>query len=95
MTYRAFANAIAESEHEAKKTLHLPDVRAELYALGLALVVWRQTDDGPQYRVSFTPVSIETRKAIDAGAFFTFDLGEALRVGRAMAAAYRLGAENA
>ena len=93
MSYRAFANAIAESEREAAARNEMPllfsDVRDELYKLGLAIL---KTNDGAQYKVSFTPVSIETRKAIDAGAFFTFDLGEALKIGRLMAAAYRLGA---
>lgn len=65
-------------------------VRDELYALGLAIV----KGNYGQYRASFTPVSIRTRKAIDAGAFFTYSLNEALRVGKLMAAAYRLGAEH-
>ena len=73
--------------HPLEHEVRFSDVRDELYALGLAIT------KGPlkQYKVSFTPVSIRTRDAIDAGAFFTFDLMEAWRVGKLMTAAYWLG----
>jgi hypothetical protein len=58
----------------------------ELYTLGLKLQAWSaHADGGTQYRLSFLPGFL----TFEVGDFYTFDLSEALRVGRQMSEAYR------